>query len=415
MQNNQEKIISFRKQANYYTTKAKRFKILIESVTGCYGSCLGCAFTESDRMQLKPLIPKEKLHAMFARLQELLDYTKPESIIDKYDTTVINFGGSEHFVYDNDYLGHLFNETSHFFNSVQTKRNVLAFSSSGLLNIDKMEKRSMDMVKSLDRDQFVVDMVIDLNRFDQLKERYQNSFNFFQEKFGFLDIAVNIESFSDTKDWKAFCNFIDQNGILNIDLVYAVNKNNLHRVPIESHKIFEIYKNVIDNTKQGKSLFDLHNQLRIKDKSYYENTEKTDFNMICKETAKNILNDAIFVDHNFNVFPVLFVLFADVPLNERVNNKPIGNLFDVDFKEKYQKYYAELYKKLLKISISSPQCADCPIMKSCYQTGAPLLNPMLNEFKGKKVESFDDCQNPVKHFILARDNNHYLLKEDEIE
>ena len=43
----------------------------------------------------------------------------------------------------------------------------------------------MDMVRSLHRDQFVVDMVIDLARFDKLKARYQDSFNFFKEKFGF--------------------------------------------------------------------------------------------------------------------------------------------------------------------------------------------------------------------------------------
>ena len=127
IKNNQEKIVDFRKQVVYYTTKAKRFKILIESVTGCYGSCLGCAFTESDRMQLKPLIPTDKLPMLFSRLRELLDYDSPEAIVGHYDTTVINFGGSEHFVYDNAYLGSLFDETTKFFNSVRTKRNVLAF------------------------------------------------------------------------------------------------------------------------------------------------------------------------------------------------------------------------------------------------------------------------------------------------
>ena len=412
---NKEKIIEFRQQANYYTTKAKRFKILIESVTGCYGSCLGCAFTNDDKMQLTPLIPKEKLPLLFDRLVELLDYDSPKSIVDHYDTTVINFGGSEHFVYDNEYLGEMFRETSRFFNNVKTKRNVLAFSSSGLLNVDKMEQRSMDMVKTLDKDQFFVDMVIDLNRFDKLKDRYQDSFNFFQKEFGFLDLAVNIESFSDKKDWKSFCNFVDQNGVLNIDLVYALNKNNLHRVPIESSKIFEIYKTVVENTKQGKGLFDLHNQLRIKDASYYEELEKQELSVICKETAKNILKDAIFIDHNFDVYPVLFVLFADAPLNQRVGAEKIGNLFDDNFKEKYEQFHLKLFSQLMKISITSKQCSDCPIIKSCYQTGAPLINPLLNTFNGKKVETFEQCQNPVKHFILARDNEHLLLKEDSID
>ena len=63
----------------------------------------------------------------FSAVSESLDYDSPEAIVGHYDTTVINFGGSEHFVYDNAYLGSLFDETAKFFNSVRTKRNVLLF------------------------------------------------------------------------------------------------------------------------------------------------------------------------------------------------------------------------------------------------------------------------------------------------
>lgn len=412
---NDKKIIDFRNQALYYTTKAKRFKILIETVTGCYGKCLGCAFTEQERSLVQPLIPSSNLKLLFSRLNELLDFESDKSIVDKYDTTVINFGGSEHFIYDKEYLSVLFKETGNFFNNVKTKRNVLAFSSSGLANIDKMDEKSIDMVKFLDKDQFVVDFVIDLNRFEQLKERYQKSFNFFKERFGFLDLAVNIESFIDKKDWKAFCNFVDQNGVLNIDLVYSLNNNNNYRVAIESSKLFEVYKTIVSNTKQGKGLFDIHNLLRLKNSDYYLQLENLDFNDLCKETAKNILKDAIFIDHEFNIYPTLFVIFADVPLNNRLNLPPIANLFDNDIKQKIKKYENFLSSVLLKNYSKSIQCVDCPILKSCYQTGAPLLNPILNNFNGKKVQTFEDCQSPVKHFILSRDNHDLILKENEIE
>lgn len=324
-------------------------------------------------------------------------------------------GGSEHFIYDRDYLSTLFKETATFFNNVNTKRNVLAFSSSGLANVDKMDDKSIEMVQHLDKDQFVVDFVIDLNRFDQLKPRYQKSFDFFKERFGFLDLAVNIESFIDKKDWKSFCDFVDQNGVLNIDLVYSLNNNNTHRVAIESSKLFDIYKTVISNTKQGKGLFDLHNLLRIKEPSYYEELENLDFSELCHKTAQNILKDAIFVDHDFNLYPALFVVFADVPLNSRLNLPPIGNLFDSDIKQKLKKYETFLGSLLLKTYSKSIQCSNCPILKSCYQTGAPLLNPILNNFNGKKVKTFEDCQSPVKHFILARDNRDLILEENEIE
>jgi hypothetical protein len=414
--NNIEKINDFRQQALYYSKAGKRFKVLIETVTGCFGSCLGCAFTEDERTKMTPRITAEKLPLLFNRLTELLDYTNPNSIISPYETTVINYGGSEHFIYDNDYLGSLFKETATFFNNVKTERNVLAFSSSGLMNADKMHTRSRDMLKHLSTDQFVVDFVIDLSRFEKLKERYQKSFDFFKENFGFVDLAINIESFSDLRDWQAFCDFIDQNGILNVDLIYSINKNNLHRVPLEADKIFQIYETMVLNTKQGKGLFDLHGLLRIKDnqKGLSEELNNLTLQEVCRTAAKNILHDAIFINSDFVVYPVLFVLFADVPLNERLDVKPIGNLFDIDFKEKFFAYENELYNQLLKMSAKSLQCSNCDFIKECYQTGAPLLNKYLNDFKGIQVTDFESCQNPVKPFLIAKHNNYLILKEDEI-
>lgn len=415
--NELEKINDFRKQALYYSGAGKRFKVLIETVTGCFGSCLGCAFTENERTKMTPRISADKLPLLFKRLEELLDHNNPNSIVSSYETTVINYGGSEHFIYDNDYLGILFKETSNFFNNVTTRRNVLAFSSSGLMNADKMYTRSRDMLQHLDIDQFVVDFVIDLSRFEKLKERYQKSLDFFRENFGFVDLAINIESFSDMRDWQAFCDFIDQNGILNVDLIYSINKNNLHRVPLEAAKIFQIYETMVLNTKQGKSLFDLHGLLRIKNNESTNNEELNNLTLqeVCRKAAHNILHDAIFINSDFVVYPVLFVLFADVPLNERLDVKPIGNLFDEDFKEKFYAYENELYNQLLRISAKSKQCSDCNYIKECYQTGAPLLNKYLNIFKGKTVTTFEDCQNPVKPFLIAKENNYLILKEDEIE
>lgn len=414
--NEADKINDFRQQALYYSKAGKRFKILIETVTGCFGSCLGCAFTESERSTMTPRISNADLNRVFSRLTHLLDYTQTDSIISPYETTVINYGGSEHFIYDNDYLGNLFKETANFFENVKTTRNVLAFSSSGLMNTDKMFNRSRDMLQHLDTDQFVVDFVIDLSRFEKLKDRYQKSLDFFKENFGFVDLAINIESFSDLRDWDSFCQFIDQNGILNVDLIYALNKNNLHRVPLEANKIFQIYETMVLHTKQGKALFDLHGLLRIKSNESFLQQELEDLTLqeVCKKAAHNILHDAIFINSDFNVYPVLFVLFADVPLNERLDIKPIGNLFDDDFAIKFKQYELELYNQLIKMSVKSKQCGQCHLIKNCYQTGAPLLNKYLNNFKGLQINSFEDCQNPVKPFLIAKNNNYLILEEDQI-
>ena len=407
-----DKMNQFRQEALYYSGQGKRFKILIETVTGCFGSCLGCALTSDERTQFAPKISKDDLARVFQRLTGLLDYTQPDSIVSPYETTVINYGASEHFIYDNGYLGDLFGHTAQFFRDVKTSRNVLAFSSSGLMNTDKMFDRSRDMLQQMDKDQFVVDFVIDLARFDKLKGRYQQSLDFFQEQFGFVDLAINIEAFSDIRDWHSFCEFVDQNCILNVDLIYSLNKNNVHRVPLEAKKIFQIYETVVKNTQKGKALFDLHGLLRIKKES--QDLEDLTLQQICRKAAKNILHDAIFINANFEVYPVLFVIFADVPLSERLDFKPIGNLFDSDFAQKFHQYENEIYTQLLRISAKSMQCNSCHLVKECYQTGAPLLNRYLNTFKGQTVVLPEDCQNPVRPFLLAKENNYLVLREDSI-
>lgn len=408
------KIDDFRKQALYYSKEGKRFKILIETATGCFGQCPGCAFTKDEKSQFQPKIPPERLPAMFSRLAELLDYRTPGAIVKPYETTVINYGGSEHFIYDDDYLGELFKNTASFFDSVNTNRNVLAFSSSGLMNPDKMHARSRQMLKWLNKDQFVVDFVIDLARFDKLADKYQKSFDFFKENFGFVDLAVNIEAGSDLRDWKRFSRFVEQNGILNVDLVYALNKNNFRRVAADSSVIFDVYETVVANTTQGKSLFDLHGLLRLNDRRD-DALEEATINDACDLAAENILNDALFVNSDFDVFPALFVIFADVPLNERLEIEPVGNLFDMDFKEKFVKYRSYLSKTLFKTFLKNEQCFECELAKQCHLTGSPLLNRYLYA-EGEKISSPELCKNPVRPFLLAKTNsNPILLHEDSVE
>jgi radical SAM superfamily enzyme YgiQ (UPF0313 family) len=74
--NDHLKIEEFRKQALYYSSfEGKRFKILIETVTGCFGSCLGCAFTENEKFQFSPKIEFQKLPILFEKLNYFLGYS----------------------------------------------------------------------------------------------------------------------------------------------------------------------------------------------------------------------------------------------------------------------------------------------------------------------------------------------------
>lgn len=414
-----KEINKFRKEAIYYSTQGKRFKFLLETVVGCFGSCPGCAFTKDERLNFRsPMMKAEDLPKLFEKMLYLIEYRTGHhgaAIAGPIETTVINFGAGEHFIYDDDYLGKLFEETAKFFSKVPTKRNVLAFSSSGLMNTNKMYERSRTMLSHLKKEQFVVDFVIDLSRFDKLKDRYQKSFDFFIENFGFVDLAINIEKDSNVRDWEALCKFVDERGILNVDLVYALNGNNQHRVAIEAEKFFNVYERIVKNTNNGISLFDINGFLRIKhnESEFLKEVENLEFLDIIKQSASNILKDAIFIDSDFNASPVLFGIFADIPLNERFNWSPVGNIFDEKFPTLWKQYSHKLTQKIMKISANSPQCVDCEFSKQCYMSGAPILNQFLNTWDGKKVESFTQCQNPMKPFWQAKKNNYLIPMEDQ--
>lgn len=412
-------IEDFRKEAVYYSTKGKRFKFLLETVIGCFGSCPGCAFTKDERLSFRqPVMPAQDLPKLFDRMRHLVEYRdgyNGMALGGEYETTVINFGAGEHFIYDDEYLGILFEQTAKFFEEVPTKRNVLAFSSSGLMNTDKMHEHSRTMLSHLKKEQFVVDFVIDLARFDMLQSRYKKSFDFFIENFGFVDLAINIEKDSSVRDWEAFCKFVDEHGILNVDLVYAINGNNQQRVAIAADDFFNVYERIIKHTKGGMSLFDMNGFLRIKhnEEQFNAQLEQQDFMEIVRKSATNILSDAIFIDSDFNASPVMFGIFADVAFNERFGWKPVGNIFDDNFDKTWRDYSKTLTKKLMHAYATSKQCGECSFVKQCYMTGSPLLNPLLNNFDGKRILLPQDCQNPVRPFLQAKQKGYLMPKEDD--
>lgn len=406
-----DKIVNFRKEARYYSKDNKRFKILLETATGCFGHCPGCGFSAEERLNPNAAI-FDDLDFLFNKLNYLLEFREGlngDGIAGEYETTVINFGAGEHFMHDINYIDELFFYTKRFFDNVPTKRNVIAFSSSGLMNIDKMNDKADVILKYLNKDQVVVDFVIDLSRFNELKTRYINSFNFFIEKFGFIDIAVNIEKDSSDRDWKALCEFLDDRGILNVDLVYAINGFNKHKVAIDADNFFNIYKTIIENTKHGISLFDTNGYVRIKEDNFSDNLE---FNEIINIASKNILKDTICIDSKLNVYPALFSLFADVPLNHRFGNYLIGNLKDSNFIDLWNNYYLTISKSLYKNYLKSNICHSCEFINECYLSGMPLLNEHLNIWNNKEKD-INFCQNPIRPFFQSKKNNLLIQKEND--
>lgn len=414
-----DKINKFRQEARYYSHGNKRFKFLIETAVGCFGSCPGCGFTKEERMNPKSsMISIEKLEVLFKKMASLIEFREGyngDAIGGEIETTVINFGAGEHFMHDLNYLDNLFLLTKNFFASIPTKRNVLAFSSSGLMNTDKMEEKANIITKHLSRDQFVVDFVVDLSRFDMLKDKYSESFDFFIKHFGFIDIAVNIEKNSNIRDWEAFCKFIDERGVLNVDLVYALNGNNKHKVSIEADDFFQIYQKIIEHSNNGISLFDTSSYIRIQDNQEVIDRaiSEYDFNKIIQSAAVKMMEDTIFIDTNLNANPVLFALFADVPLSHRFGNFNVGNILDDNFINLWRNYHSKLSNHLMKNYIKSNVCHDCPLLKECYLSGLPLLNEHLNIWNNTELNNISMCNNPIRPFLQAKKNNFITHKENE--
>lgn len=383
----------------------KRFKFFIETATGCFGDCPGCAFTDTERSHTKPLIEEHLIPLLFKRLKELVDPSHPSSLIDEQDTIIINFGAADHLLYETHYLDVLFGEASKFFKEVGTKRNISSFSTSGLMNPEKMLEKIETMKKHFQGEKFAVNFVVDLARFKRLEDRYQASLDMLLKHTRYVDLGVNLESYSDERDWDAFISFANRNPILNVNIAYPLNRNNAHRVSLEAGKIFSIYQRMSMSVQAGYSLIDTQRSFSNPFSDPLPGTtDLLDISLAeaCQLGAESILSNALFIRSDLMVFPVMFIVFTDIPLNDRLGQQSIGHLFDPDLNVKIAAHKNILADNLANIFSHSRQCHDCEIVNHCYHTGAPLLNPQLNTFHGVPVKRAAECQNPARPFILEQ-------------
>jgi radical SAM superfamily enzyme YgiQ (UPF0313 family) len=115
--------------------KINRLKLVLETSTSCVGTCVGCALPNVEKIQQRPIIPKEKIKNYFNSIENfILNLEKKTNKI--FNFLVIELVVGEHFNYSNEYLEYFFSEIQKLFIRVN-KQYIIAISTSGLVSKKK--------------------------------------------------------------------------------------------------------------------------------------------------------------------------------------------------------------------------------------------------------------------------------------
>lgn len=84
-----------------------------------------------------------------------------------HETTTINFGGADHFVYDTSHPGNLFRESSIFLNHQTPAAMFFLSLHQWFANPDKVKSKIGSSKKHFTRGSFAIDFVIELAKLDK--------------------------------------------------------------------------------------------------------------------------------------------------------------------------------------------------------------------------------------------------------
>lgn len=358
----------------------KRFRILLEIVTSCFGNCSGCSLSYAHRKDLTPSMSIEQI-------QKTLNYFIP--IVNKKEqirTTIVNLGTGDYFLMDKDFLLSLFKTIRIFFDQLHTVRNVLSMSTSLFLPEEKMLEKIGAMKQYLHETQFAIDGVVDPAMLEKHYYRYIKNYQSISKHFPFFDLVVNISDAVTPNDIKKLTYFFKEMGILNFDIQYAINNTNTYRVKTNQSKFNEILDTIHDALGD-----EVDNVLNLS--IAIPTTKKTDevdsIFEIMKGHAKEIAKERVLVKPNGNIHPIGFG-YGDILLDERYDFPAIGNI-NSDFDE--AKAEEIIFNFLKDIFIKNKKCHTCEYNLQCYSTGYSFYN----KFDNNKL----DCEN-VGRYIFKK-------------
>ena len=166
----------------------KRFRILLELVTSCFGNCTGCSLSYTDRRKLEPEMSIEQIQKTLTYFIPIINNKK------ELRTTVVNLGTGDYFLMPEEFLEQLFKTIRVFFDQLNTPRNVMTISTSLFLSEEKMLTKIKAITKHLHTSQFAIDGVVDPFLLAIHYDRYVTNYKALTKHFPFFDLVINISN-----------------------------------------------------------------------------------------------------------------------------------------------------------------------------------------------------------------------------
>jgi hypothetical protein len=330
----------------------KRFRILMELAKGCYGNCSGCS---------QSIISRNLAPIAFEKLELALAAFIPVINSKEIRTTVVNYGVGDYFIYQPEDLQRLSFITRAFFDQLHTQRNVISLSTSLLSKPDKIEEKARAILSHLHPTQIVFEAVIDPERLEENYDTYVSNLEGLTRIFPFFDVVVNIHTGLTKNQAAVVHRFAQHQKTLNLDIQYAINKDNLQRVAINP-----------DDFEFGARLFELFEQSQELEKiTLSVNEAKADANGLVLPMLDKLISDSLNERVLVNIdtglcYPVGFA-FGDILLDERFDHPSIGYVHDGVYHPD-----PRAHQKMLKHALKNSQktvCQSCPHQTQCHGSG----------------------------------------------
>jgi hypothetical protein len=358
----------------------KRFRILMELSKGCYGNCSGCSLSTTERKSPQGLdFEKIKKH-LWAWLPHI--QSNPE-----LRTTVVNYGVGDYFLFDAVDLECLSWITREFFDALPTQRNVISMSTSLLTKAHKMEDKVKAIQKHLHPTQVVFDAVIDPERLTEHGESYRENLAGLTSKFPFVDVVVNAHQGLTEHMAKQVHAFASDAKVLNLDIQYAVHKDNLYRVRVDAEAFTPFWSALWTAFHQNESQEKI--TLSVAKPVVDEGMSLVD---LISRQVEDSIQERVLVQDDGRVFMDGFG-FGDVLLDERYEAPHIGIIEEGVFKA--NRTGVNKLKAMLYRVAQGRECQSCQHQKKCYGTGFGWYQ--------KHAPNVHECHNPAKVWFETLD------------
>jgi hypothetical protein len=332
----------------------KRFRILMELAKGCYGNCSGCSLSTIEKGAPAPL--------PFDKIETALGAFVPVIRAKNIRTTIVNYGVGDYFLYDANDLEQLSKITRLFFEQLQTQRNVISLSTSLLSRPEKMEEKAKAITKYLHRSQIVFDAVVDPERLNEHFDTYTKNLEGLTAVFPFFDVVVNVHKGMTPAQAESVLAFSRHAKVLNLDVQYALGKDNTYRVELTPEEFTPFYRVL----ERGFANRQEEEKLSL---SLNEGLADTELGLtdLLSQLIDQSLQERVLVDvDSGHCFPVGFG-FGDILLDERYYHPAIGTIVNGVYHPE-QKAKIKMMRYLLERA-ENPVCQNCSKRVACYGTG----------------------------------------------